>query len=582
MNIILKIFLSMSFSGSLLILVLFVGKHFLENKISRQWQYYIWLIVIARLLLPFGPEANLMGKIYQTIDQTIVKTIPLAEQQSLVDVGVPYIPAADLEQNSQDIISPTNSLTANQLFQEIISLLTNHLWLIWLVVALILLIRKVTIYQSFIRYINAGLTPISDTDLLDKVSIIIEQIGVKRPVELCINPLVSSPLLIGFFHTCIVLPSADIPQKDFQYIVLHELTHYKRRDMFYKWLVQVTICLHWFNPIVYLLGREITKACEFSCDEAVLKELGYDNAQDYGKTLLDAMAAVGKYKESIAAVTLSENKQLLKERLGAIMKFKEQSKAVKILTVVLTLCVVLGASFVGIYTIDTAHAANLPNQQSDGDRELAFTQNRINAEDYAIYEQFGLVIDLETEKLYYDDKLVRCFDDQIPTDNFSVKAIGYYEKNGVIDVRTIRENINNTSKLVGLEVLSPTEFQERIITDPAESTLGENSNIFDVYAIYGLSYDETQNALFYNGKRVRLFWDSLNSELQPISTKNSSINNVSNWDADGVIDVYTIRDYEQKNENGYGELNGLRIATQEEFENNTENFSDSKAIETAN
>ena len=55
--------------------------------------------------------------------------------------------------------------------------------------------------------------------------------------------------------------------------------------------------------------------------------MGYDNAQDYGKILLDAMAAVGKYKESLAAVTLSENKQLLKERLGAIMNLKRKSKA---------------------------------------------------------------------------------------------------------------------------------------------------------------------------------------------------------------------------------------------------------------
>ena len=64
MNVALKIFLSMSFSGGLLILALLLGKRFLKNKISRQWQYYIWLIVLLRLLLPFGPEVSLMGKAY--------------------------------------------------------------------------------------------------------------------------------------------------------------------------------------------------------------------------------------------------------------------------------------------------------------------------------------------------------------------------------------------------------------------------------------------------------------------------------------------------------------------------------------
>lgn len=217
-----------------------------------------------------------------------------------------------------------------------------------------MLIQKITVYQSFVRYINSGSTPVSDIDILDQLAITAEQMGIKKPVELCANPQISSPLLKGGFHPCIVLPSVDIPEKDFRYIILHELTHYKRKDMFYKWLVQATVCLHWFNPLVQLMGREITKACEFSCDEAVLAQIGYDNAQAYGKTLLDAMAAVGRYKESFGAVTLSENKRILKERLGAIMMCKRKSKAVRLLTGILTLCIIFGAAFIGVYPADAA------------------------------------------------------------------------------------------------------------------------------------------------------------------------------------------------------------------------------------
>ncbi len=122
------------------------------------------------------------------------------------------------------------------------------------------------------------------------------------------------------------------------------------------------------------------------------------SAQDYGKTLLDAMAAVGRYKENLGAVTLSENKRLLKERLGAIMKFKEQSRTGKIVTVVLTLCVVLGAAFVGVYSLGpaaaNAHAASLPGTSLDtagrpslsldvssaAVNVLAATDNKISAE----------------------------------------------------------------------------------------------------------------------------------------------------------------------------------------------------------
>ena len=385
MNAVLKIFLSMSFSGSLLILALLFGKQFLKNKISRQWQYYIWLVVVLRLLLPFGPEVSLMGKAYQAVDQAISQTAPLPPQQQppLNVPGSNLAPAVGAEHHNETVSSPADDVTTAHPLQDIGVLLINHIWLVWLVAALGLLIRKITIYQGFVRYIKAGLTPVSDIERLDELSIVAEQSGIKKPIELCVNPLVSSPLLIGFFRPCIVLPSADIPEKDFRYIILHELTHYKRRDMFYKWLVQITVCLHWFNPLVYLMSREITKACEFSCDEAVLAKMGSSNAQDYGKTLLDAMVAVGRYKENLGAVTLSENKQLLKERINAIMNFKKKSMAMRLLTGALTLCMMLGAAFVGVYPVAAAVDRTAGKPQAAVNKTPAQRNTSASSKDYA-------------------------------------------------------------------------------------------------------------------------------------------------------------------------------------------------------
>ena len=365
MNLVLKIFLSMSFSGALLILALLWGKRFFKNKASRQWQYYIWLVVILRLLLPFGPETSFMGKTCQAIEQTITQAAPSFEMQNPFHTRENILnPTVSLTPESGNSSSPAEESATAHPFQDILSLLFHQTWLIWLVVALGMLIRKITIYQSFIRYINVGLVPVSDIRILDKLSIIADQECIKKPVELCINPLVSSPLLIGFFHPCIVLPGMDISEKDFQYIALHELTHYKRRDIFYKWLVQVAVCLHWFNPLVHLMSREITNACELACDEAVLAKIGYNNAQSYGKTLLDAMAAVGKYQENPGVATLSENKQLLKERLDAIMNFKKKSKLTGLLMSALTLCMIFIAAFIGVYPVAAASGQILEDPQA--------------------------------------------------------------------------------------------------------------------------------------------------------------------------------------------------------------------------
>ena len=129
MHTILKVFLSMSCSGALLILALFLLKRVLKNKISRQWQYYIWLVAVLRLLLPFGLEISLLGKVYQALDQTITESIPSpqqsAPQQPTLQQPLPSIPesnftpAAGTEPDNEQDNSPTEDFTPTRPFQEL-------------------------------------------------------------------------------------------------------------------------------------------------------------------------------------------------------------------------------------------------------------------------------------------------------------------------------------------------------------------------------------------------------------------------------------------------------------------------------
>jgi len=215
---------------------------------------------------------------------------------------------------------------------------------VWLVVALLLFVRKVTIYQSFVRYIKAGCVELLNMADLERFGKIVEQSNIRGMVGIYTNSLISSPMLIGFFRPYIVLPTLDISESDFKYTVLHELTHYKRGDMFYKWLVQLTICLHWFNPLVYLMGRKIEDSCELSCDEAVIRNLDYHGIRAYGNTLLNALNIGGEYRNSISSVTLSENKKILEERLNMIKKFKRKSRFVVIATLLVPMIFGVGAT----------------------------------------------------------------------------------------------------------------------------------------------------------------------------------------------------------------------------------------------
>lgn len=365
MNLIFWTILSMSLSGALLTSILLIGGRIMKGKLGRQWQYYIWLIVMMRLLLPFGPDASLMERLYQAADRTIVQMMLAAQptEQSPAQKNLHF--AAEKGEDStienREALPDDSLLTtikadnkdvafeSDSSLTEGMALTENYLQMIWLAVALAILMRKITIYQSYIKYVVVGAERVCEISLLDRLAVITEQAGISRPVEICVNPQISSPMLVGYFHPCIVLPSLETAEKDFHYIVMHELMHYKRHDILYKWLVQVTLCLHWFNPLVHMMSREIERACEFSCDEAVIEKMGYDHAKDYGETLLNAMAVVRTIREPSATVTLSADKQLLKERLDAIMNCEKKTKKKIIIRAGLTASIALGAFFLGVY-----------------------------------------------------------------------------------------------------------------------------------------------------------------------------------------------------------------------------------------
>lgn len=340
--------LSMSLSGAVLTMALLLGGRFWKGRLGRQWQYYIWLAVLLRLFLPFGPKVSLMGKVYQMTEHGAVqmaRELPLSGDNGEQGAGQNDERNAEYSQignTVQNVMQENTHLAAGNGAGK-------YLWVVWLAAAFGMLIRKISMYQSYVKYVKAGGAPVNDVALLDQLAATAQELGIDRAVELCVNPLVDTPMLAGYFHPCIVLPRADVPEKEFQYIAMHELTHYRRRDILYKWLVQIAVCLHWFNPFVYVMRREIDKACEFSCDEAVISKAGHDHAKDYGETLLAAMAAAGTCREPFAAVTMSANKELLKERLGAIMNCGKKTRRAGIITAGLTACIALGAVFIGVY-----------------------------------------------------------------------------------------------------------------------------------------------------------------------------------------------------------------------------------------
>ena len=339
MSEIIKILLSLSVSGALLLLLILGLKPLYKNKFSKRWQYYIWIVVALRFLLPFTPDTTIIGSLFEKFDTTAITN----EIPTNPNVPVP----ADTGNNKAEPIQPNREITTAAMREPVDKYVC--LFFIWSALTLVLFVRKVTVYQGFIQYIKAGNKEVSDIKILNLLSDCEEKLKIKTRVELSCNPLLASPMLIGFFRPRIILPVGEWEDKELSYIFVHELIHYKQSDMFYKWLIQIVVCVHWFNPFVYLLEKEVNKSCELSCDEKVISVLDDTARREYGDTLISFLKSNNLYKSSLASVTLTEGAEQLKERLGAIMKFREKSKVIIAITTIFTVAACVCFFVIGAY-----------------------------------------------------------------------------------------------------------------------------------------------------------------------------------------------------------------------------------------
>ncbi len=331
MSELLKWILSLSLAGSVLILLLMLLRPLVRERVSRRWQYYIWLLVIARLLLPVGGlEAP--------------ARIGTAEPGAAPALSLPEVDREDMEARTSEEAAPGFNDS-----QKPWAAVKENLWVVWLAGALALLIRKATAYQSFLRYLRAGWMPVEDPALLDLAARIGAEAGVKRPVELYVNPLAASPMLLGVRKPCVVLPTSELPEEDLRFVLLHELTHYRRRDLPYKWLMQLTVCVHWFNPLVHWMAREVERTGELSCDEAVLRRLDGPGRRAYGDAILRTISAGGGYQAIQPSPTLGAEGKHLKERLETIMKFKKTGRLAAVLAALLAVVLGVTGAAAGIY-----------------------------------------------------------------------------------------------------------------------------------------------------------------------------------------------------------------------------------------
>ncbi|CAD5902689.1 M56 family metallopeptidase [Carnobacterium maltaromaticum] len=326
---------SLSISGTLLFGFWILFHFIFKKKFSKRFQYYLLLIITARFLIPITADNSLMAWLYSYITST-----------TLYD-KIFGLPISDYGNSS--IIISKNTIIGDNVILGSPNPFGHYVFIIWLLFFVIFFIQKITKYHSFIKYIRANWIPVDTPATLDLLSCICEKKNVSTVIELYTNPLVSSPLLFGIRKSYIVLPDENLSEEQLYNILIHEVSHYKNKDLLFKWLVQILVSIHWFNPIVYYLEKVVNDECEYACDESAIHNLTGQQRHEYGNTLITMIKQTGNYNERVASVTLYENTKQIKNRLTAILDSNTHKLSNKILLCLIILLFIFLAIYIGVY-----------------------------------------------------------------------------------------------------------------------------------------------------------------------------------------------------------------------------------------
>lgn len=372
-----SVILSLSISGGLVGLLILLLSPITERFFAKRWTYYLWFLVIARLLLPVHADVNLME--YLSVRLAAVEsglTGADGAAEATADVTGEEMAGQDTGQTG-GIETVQNTAAGGKVESAYSGIDTDNniegsrreLWLcmagiLWLFGVLIAVFRKIYIYQHFAGAVRAASAPVTDDRVYRKSAEIQMRLGLGKRVPLYKSTVIDSPMLVGILKPCIYMPSALLAEmegkeNDICLILHHELVHYKRKDIWYKWLFQAALCVHWFNPLLYVFNRKFNMDCELACDEKVMALLSEEGRRAYGNVLLDVaqknlceqniFEKNWMMHKNVPTMTRLEEKHTLKERLRGIAHYHKNGIIMGLCSVValvmlLAVAVVCGAA----------------------------------------------------------------------------------------------------------------------------------------------------------------------------------------------------------------------------------------------
>ena len=290
---------------SILGIVILLFRKTFDKKISPTYKFVMWGLMFFTLIFPFRItlQSNNSHKFLLS---------------SLID----------------KIESIKESLILNEVGKTIIY--------IWLAVMCIIFIYY--IITSIIFNKKIGNKEVKDKKILDILEFSKKQMEIKKDIKLIKQEYKKVPCIYDLIKTRILVTHETLKKDEamLKYIFMHELAHFKRKDLILNKILIAITTVHWFNIGLWYCFKQIRQDMELKADEMVLEKIGKNEEKSYAKTLVKLIPISNNEKQPVKLLCVTDGKKNMERRINMIKlsdKFKEYKSLIGITTLLIVLCI---------------------------------------------------------------------------------------------------------------------------------------------------------------------------------------------------------------------------------------------------
>lgn len=304
--------IQMSGSAAVMIVMVVIIRTIGLNRLPKRTFLVLWDLVLLRLLIPVDMPApfsvySLMQSRLTAKAGAVTTILPVASQSANTanPAKIPQLSDVATSHLTEGVSGPN----------------LHILTVLWAVVAGALLLLFLGTYIREYRRFSTSIPDQNDfADWWRKLH------PLRRNYQIRTYRYITSPLTYGVFRPVILLSAKmdSYDKESLDCILTHEWIHIRRFDTLRKLLLTLVLCLHWFNPLVWIMYVLMNRDIELSCDESVLRHMEGDRRRNYALTLI----SLEERRNGILPLYSSFSKSSIERRVKAIMSTKKYTRAI--------------------------------------------------------------------------------------------------------------------------------------------------------------------------------------------------------------------------------------------------------------